>query len=43
MTAIQKYEELGFTNDFMFSRIMQEKIICKPFLEMILGMMLEYK
>lgn len=30
MTAIQKYEKLGFTNDFMFSKIMQDKKICKP-------------
>ena len=35
MTAIQKYEELGFTNDFMFSRIMQDQKICKPFLDLI--------
>lgn len=33
MTQIQKYEELGFTNDFMFCKIMQDKNICKPFLE----------
>ena len=37
MTQIQKYEELGFTNDFMFCKIMQDKNICKPFLEEILG------
>ena len=42
MTAIQKYEELGFTNDFMFSRIMQDKKICKPFLEMILGIKIDH-
>lgn len=29
MTQIQKYEELGFTNDFIFCRIMQDKNICK--------------
>lgn len=42
MTAIQKYEELGFTNDFMFSRIMQDQKICKPFLEMILDIKIDH-
>ena len=42
MTGIQKYEELGFTNDFMFSRIMQDKKICKPFLEAILGIKIDH-
>lgn len=42
MAGIQKYEELGFTNDFMFSRIMQDKKICKPFLEAILGIKIDH-
>ncbi|MFR3412251.1 MAG: hypothetical protein ACLTS1_06890 [Coprococcus sp.] len=41
MTQIQKYEELGFTNDFMFCKIMQDKDICKPFLEEILGIKID--
>lgn len=31
MTQIQKYEELGFTNDFMFCKIMQDKNIANLF------------
>lgn len=42
MTAIQKYEELGLTNDFMFSKIMQDKKICKPFLEAILEIKIDH-
>lgn len=42
MTQIQKYEELGFTNDFMFCKIMQDKNICKPFLEEILGIKIDH-
>lgn len=42
MTQIQKYEELGFTNDFMFCKIMQDKNICKPFLEEILSIKIDH-
>ena len=42
MATMQRYEELGFTNDFMFCKIMQDKKICKPFLEAILGIKIDH-
>lgn len=31
------YEQLGFSNDFMFGKLMQNEQLCKPFLEQVLG------
>ena len=37
----QDYDELGFTNDFMFAKVMRNRKLCKQLLEVILNVRIE--
>ncbi len=37
----QNYSELGFTNDFMFAKVMRNRKLCKQLLEVILNVKIE--
>lgn len=37
----QKYQELGFSSDFIFSKVMRNKKLCKKLLEIILNITIE--
>ena len=37
MFKIKKWEDLTITDDFMFSQVMKDEVICKEVVEMILG------
>ena len=42
MTIEQEYSELGFTNRFMFGKIMRDETKAKPFLEEVLGIKIHH-
>lgn len=41
MTVIKKYDELQFTDQFMFAKVMRDPDTCKQVLELLLGVKLK--
>ena len=39
---MKEYSTLGISNDFMFGKIMEDPALCKPFLELILGIKIHH-